>query len=180
MTKEEEDQSALQKGQEFLDGFKKLGYNRDRIGQSFVQKVGARPKHSNDIANDQIKDLDSEKEFDGNTEERPDLQATNIELTPPISGATLDDIYKSYEESQKRISKEVNTFNRRFLTVVLSSTVGLTFLLGQMTNEMIDVLEEKKLLVRGEAFESFLIYMYWFFPLGFYIARLMKKLGIEE
>ena len=101
-------------------------------------------------------------------------------MTPPISGATLDDIYKSYEESQKRISKEVNTFNRRFLTVVLSSTVGLTFLLGQMTNEMIDVLEEKELLVRGEAFESFLIYMYWFFPLGFYIARLMKKLGIEE
>ena len=180
MTKEEEDQSALQKGQEFLDGFKKLGYNRDRIGQGFVQKVGARSKHSSNLANDQEKVLVAEKGSDGNTEERPNFQANNIELTSPTRGATLKDIRKSYEENKKRISKEVNTFNRRFFTVVLSSTVGLTFLLGQMTNEMIDVLEEKELLVRGEAFESFLIYMYWFFPLGFYIARLMKKLGIEE
>ncbi len=179
MTKDDDEESARQKGQEFLDGFKKLGYNRDRIGQSFVQKVGARPKHSSDIANDQKKDLDSEKESDGNTEERPDLQATNFELTPPISGATVDDIYKSYEESQKRISKEVNAFNRRFFTVVLSATVGLTFLLGQITNELIDFLEARKLLERSEALDSYLIYMYWFFPLGFYIERLLKKLGIK-
>jgi hypothetical protein len=31
--------SAAQKGQEFLDGFKKLPYNTDRIGQSFISKV---------------------------------------------------------------------------------------------------------------------------------------------
>ncbi len=180
MTKEEEDQSALQKGQEFLDGFKKLGYNRDRIGQSFVQKVGARPKHGIDIPNDQKKDQDSEKESDGNTEERLDLQATNLELTPPISGATVDDIYKSYEESKKRISNELSAFNRRFFIVLLSATFGLTFFVGKITNELIDFLEVKDILVRSETLENYLIYMYWFFPLGFYIARLMKKLGIEE
>jgi len=32
--------TALERGQEFLDGFKKLPYNRDRIGQSFVMKTG--------------------------------------------------------------------------------------------------------------------------------------------
>jgi hypothetical protein len=29
----------LEKGREFLNGFKKLTYNRDRIGQSFVLKL---------------------------------------------------------------------------------------------------------------------------------------------
>ena len=42
------------KGQEFLEGFKKLPYNTDRIGQSFVMKIGARvissrTNDSNDI-----------------------------------------------------------------------------------------------------------------------------------
>jgi hypothetical protein len=30
----------LERGQEFLDGFKKLPYSTDRIGQSFVMKAG--------------------------------------------------------------------------------------------------------------------------------------------
>ena len=32
-----------ERGQAFLDGFKKLPYNRDRIGQSFIMKAGPRP-----------------------------------------------------------------------------------------------------------------------------------------
>jgi hypothetical protein len=32
--------TALERGQEFLDGFKKLPYSTDRIGQSFVMKTG--------------------------------------------------------------------------------------------------------------------------------------------
>ena len=38
------DLSAREKGREFLDRFKKLGYNSDRIGQSFITTVGARKK----------------------------------------------------------------------------------------------------------------------------------------
>ena len=30
--------TALERGQEFLDGFKKMPYSRDRIGQSFIMK----------------------------------------------------------------------------------------------------------------------------------------------
>jgi hypothetical protein len=37
--RERDRMSAAQKGQEFLDGFKKLPYNTDRIGQSFIGKV---------------------------------------------------------------------------------------------------------------------------------------------
>jgi hypothetical protein len=32
-----------ERGQAFLDGFKKLPYNRDRIGQSFIMKGSPRP-----------------------------------------------------------------------------------------------------------------------------------------
>jgi hypothetical protein len=35
---------ARERGREFLEGFQKLGYNRDRIGQSFISKVGAQKK----------------------------------------------------------------------------------------------------------------------------------------
>jgi hypothetical protein len=47
MKKETSEQSTqnisdLQKGQEFLDRFKKLSYNRDRLGQSFIAKSNKR------------------------------------------------------------------------------------------------------------------------------------------
>ena len=32
--------TALERGQEFLDGFKKLPYSTDRIGQSFIMNAG--------------------------------------------------------------------------------------------------------------------------------------------
>ena len=38
------DLSAREKGREFLERFQKLGYNRDRIGQSYISKVGAQKK----------------------------------------------------------------------------------------------------------------------------------------
>ena len=34
-------------GQEFLDGFKKLPYNTDRIGQSFIVKASVTSKPTN-------------------------------------------------------------------------------------------------------------------------------------
>jgi hypothetical protein len=40
--KEDLSEFYKRKGQEFLDGFKKLPYNTDRIGQSFVMKTGLR------------------------------------------------------------------------------------------------------------------------------------------
>ena len=39
-SKESKPMTDLERGQAFLDGFKKLPYNRDRIGQSFVMKAG--------------------------------------------------------------------------------------------------------------------------------------------
>jgi hypothetical protein len=44
--KEDLSEYYRRKGQEFLDGFKKLPYNTDRIGQSFVMKSGVRIKSS--------------------------------------------------------------------------------------------------------------------------------------
>jgi hypothetical protein len=38
-SKESKPMTALERGQEFLDGFKKLPYSTDRIGQSFVMKA---------------------------------------------------------------------------------------------------------------------------------------------
>ena len=38
------DLSAREKGREFLERLKKLGYNRDRIGQSFIFKLVAQKK----------------------------------------------------------------------------------------------------------------------------------------
>jgi hypothetical protein len=40
--------TALERGQEFLDGFKKLPYSTDRIGQSFIMKASVvieKPTH---------------------------------------------------------------------------------------------------------------------------------------
>ena len=39
-SKNSKPQTALERGQEFLDGFKKLPYSTDRIGQSFIIKAG--------------------------------------------------------------------------------------------------------------------------------------------
>ena len=45
-SKESKPMTALERGQEFLDGFKKLPYSTDRIGQSFVMKVSVASKPS--------------------------------------------------------------------------------------------------------------------------------------
>ena len=43
-SKESKPMTDLERGQAFLDGFKKLPYSIDRIGQSFVMKVGVTSK----------------------------------------------------------------------------------------------------------------------------------------
>ena len=43
-SKESKSMTALERGQEFLDGFKKLPYSTDRIGQSFVMKASVASK----------------------------------------------------------------------------------------------------------------------------------------
>jgi len=43
-SKESKPMTALERGQEFLDGFKKLPYSTDRIGQSFVMKASVTSK----------------------------------------------------------------------------------------------------------------------------------------
>ena len=43
-SKESKPMTALERGQEFLDGFKKLPYSTDRIGQSFIMKAGVTSK----------------------------------------------------------------------------------------------------------------------------------------
>ena len=39
-SKESKPMTDLERGKAFLDGFKKLPYSTDRIGQSFVMKAG--------------------------------------------------------------------------------------------------------------------------------------------
>ena len=46
-SKESKPMTALERGQEFLDGFKKLPYSTDRIGQSFVMKASVTAKPTN-------------------------------------------------------------------------------------------------------------------------------------
>jgi hypothetical protein len=55
-SKESKPMTALERGQEFLDGFKKLPYSTDRIGQSFVMKAGPAliKAHKTDLPEDTI------------------------------------------------------------------------------------------------------------------------------
>ena len=51
-SKESKPMTALERGQEFLDGFKKLPYSTDRIGQSFVMKANvttAKPTNKKEV-----------------------------------------------------------------------------------------------------------------------------------
>lgn len=50
-SKESKPMTALERGQEFLDGFKRLPYSTDRIGQSFVMKASAasKPTHKEEV-----------------------------------------------------------------------------------------------------------------------------------
>jgi hypothetical protein len=43
-SKESKPMTDLERGRAFLDGFKKLPYSTDRIGQSFISKAGAQKK----------------------------------------------------------------------------------------------------------------------------------------
>ena len=45
-SKESKPMTDLERGQAFLDGFKKLPYSTDRIGQSFVLKASVASKPS--------------------------------------------------------------------------------------------------------------------------------------
>ena len=57
-SKESKPMTALERGQEFLDGFKKLPYSTDRIGQSFVMKasVAYRPTPKEEVRKTSIKE----------------------------------------------------------------------------------------------------------------------------
>jgi hypothetical protein len=51
--------TALERGQEFLDGFKKLPYSTDRIGQSFIMKasVASNPTPKEEVLKTSSKEL---------------------------------------------------------------------------------------------------------------------------
>jgi hypothetical protein len=55
-SKESKPTTDLERGQAFLDGFKKLPYSTDRIGQSFVMKAGPAliQAHKTDLPEDTI------------------------------------------------------------------------------------------------------------------------------
>ena len=70
-SKESKPMTALERGQEFLDGFKKLPYSTDRIGQSFVMKasVASKPTLKEEVLKTSSKELSATEQDSSPKEE---------------------------------------------------------------------------------------------------------------
>ena len=75
--------TALEMGQEFLDGFKKLPYSTDRIGQSFIMKAGPAliQAHKTDLP-EEANASESPSETDKRQKYRVTLKPTSSEPRP--------------------------------------------------------------------------------------------------
>jgi hypothetical protein len=82
-SKESKPMTALERGQEFLDGFKKLPYSTDRIGQSFVMKAGPAliKAHKTDLP-EEANTSESPSETDKRQKYRVMLKPKQSELRP--------------------------------------------------------------------------------------------------
>ena len=97
--------TALERGQEFLDGFKKLPYSTDRIGQSFIMKAGPALIQANktDLPEDNATS-ESPSEADKRQKYRVTLKPTLIEPRP--------------SESAKEVSENAEEDLRLFLDYI--------------------------------------------------------------
>ena len=104
-SKNSKPQTALERGQEFLDGFKKLPYSTDRIGQSFIMKAGPAliQAHKTDLPEDSVTS-ESPSEADKRQKYRVTLKPTLSEPRP--------------SESAKEVSENAEEDLRLFLDYI--------------------------------------------------------------
>ena len=85
--------TALERGQEFLDGFKKLPYSTDRIGQSFIMKAGPAliQAHKTDLPEDSATS-ESPSETDKRQKYRVTLKPTSSAPATEESETAKEDL----------------------------------------------------------------------------------------
>ena len=104
-SKNSKPQTALERGQEFLDGFKKLPYSTDRIGQSFIMKAGpALIQAHKTVLPEDIATSESPSEADKRQKYRVTLKPTLSEPRP--------------SESAKEVSENAEEDLRLFLDYI--------------------------------------------------------------
>jgi hypothetical protein len=92
------DLSAREKGREFLERFKKLGYNRDRIGQTAIMNKG--------------------KKQDESTEAKTSTPEGHIEGQKP--DVSLDELFSAYYAEQKKLKRRERVYYLALGIAVLS------------------------------------------------------------
>ncbi len=85
--------TALEMGQEFLDGFKKLPYSTDRIGQSFIMKAGPAviQAHKTDLP-EKANTSESPSETDKRQKYRVTLKPTSSKPATEVSENAEEDL----------------------------------------------------------------------------------------
>ena len=97
-SKESKPMTALERGQEFLDGFKKLPYSTDCIGQSFVMKasVTSKPTPKEEVLKTSSKELSAMEQNSSPKEEDNEAvknkQHYAVALKPKVIELSQEDL----------------------------------------------------------------------------------------
>ena len=84
--------TALERGQEFLDGFKKLPYSTDRIGQSFIMKAGPALIQANKT------DLPEDSTTSESPSEKAKVEKYRVTLKPTLSKPATEESETAEED----------------------------------------------------------------------------------
>ena len=160
--------TALERGQEFLDGFKKLPYNRDRIGQSFVMPVS--PKREE--VKDQKQEIKSKASKEAQAAEQSAMEtgreslerfkklgysrdrigqtvllkaikkenesteattsATDGHLKAEKPDVSLDEMFSAYYSEEKRYERKKRIYNLVLFTALFFINSGFALIIGWM------------------------------------------------
>ena len=101
--------TALERGQEFLDGFKKLPYSTDRIGQSFIMKAGPAVIQANKT------DLPEDNATSESPSEADKRQKYRVTLKPTLSKPATEESETAEEDLRLFLEflKILRAFERR-------------------------------------------------------------------
>ena len=102
------DLSAREKGREFLERFQKLGYNRDRIGQTVV--------------------MNTRKSQDDSTEAKASTPEDRFKGKKP--DVSLDDMFTAYYAEQKKMEQKQRVYNLALWIAFLSINGVFALVIG--------------------------------------------------
>ena len=108
-SKNSKPQTALELGQEFLDGFKKLPYSTDRIGQSFIMKAGPALIQANKT------DLPEDNATSESPSETAKVEKYRVTLKPTLSKPATEESETAEEDLRLFLDflKILRAFERR-------------------------------------------------------------------